>query len=618
MSFVYPLGLLGLIGIPIVIIIYILRSKYNEQTVTSTYIWKLSEKFLKRKNPLSGLTGLISLILQILTIATVSLAVAKPIIVLPDAAYDYCFVLDASGSMNMKQGKKTRFELAKEEIEDIIRDAADGSTYSLISVSNEAFTVFEEVSNKSSALDALELLSASSDTHAHSDIFKTAQKRFDDNSSALLYLITDKSYAEYENIEVIDVGGKDVENYAIFDVTYSHSGGKLTVTANVIAYKDDADLDVNLYVDGEDTPSASKPVSVKAGELTSVTLECSKLKFNSFTTEVTNSDGYTVDNSVITHNLESDKTYDTLIVSETGFFIQSALDALLNVNVKIVDPDVYEEEIKTNTYGLYIFDSYTPAALPDGAVWLINSDKSIVNSGFSVRDKVELGKPAPIEKSSSTATDVRSLLQDVDGRDIYIDSYVKYSGMYLDFTTLFTYDSQPIIFAGANGLGNRQVVFGFDFHKSDFVLNVDFIMLFRNLIEYSFPDVLDKTNYIVGEEVLVNVLPNADTIKAYAPSGKEVYMESNGVFATLGLTEIGTYTINMKISGEETSYKLYSGANPEESKPNVEEQEFSISGERGYDKRDGEYDPTMVLFALLALLFIADWGVYCYEKYQLR
>jgi len=65
MSFLFPLGLLGLIGIPIVIIIYILQSKYNEQTVTSTYIWHLSEKFLKKKNPFSGLTGLISLLLQI-------------------------------------------------------------------------------------------------------------------------------------------------------------------------------------------------------------------------------------------------------------------------------------------------------------------------------------------------------------------------------------------------------------------------------------------------------------------------------------------------------------------------------------------------------------------------
>ena len=117
MSFLYPLGLLGLLGVPIVVIIYILRSKFNELTVPSTYIWTLSEKFFKRRNPLSGITGLISLILQILTVILVSLAIARPIFVVPDSAGEYCFVLDASGSMNYKDGSKTRFDEAKDYIE---------------------------------------------------------------------------------------------------------------------------------------------------------------------------------------------------------------------------------------------------------------------------------------------------------------------------------------------------------------------------------------------------------------------------------------------------------------------------------------------------------------------
>ena len=78
MSFMYPLGLLGLIGVPLLIIIYILRSKYNEQTVPSTYLWHLSEKFFKRRNPLSGITGIISLILQILMVIILSLASPVP------------------------------------------------------------------------------------------------------------------------------------------------------------------------------------------------------------------------------------------------------------------------------------------------------------------------------------------------------------------------------------------------------------------------------------------------------------------------------------------------------------------------------------------------------------
>ncbi|MBQ3589574.1 MAG: BatA and WFA domain-containing protein, partial [Clostridia bacterium] len=138
MSFLYPIGLLGLIGIPVIILIYILQSKYTEQTVNSTYIWHLSDKFLKRKNPLSGMTGIISLILQLLMVLIISFAISRPIITLPGAAYNYCFVLDASSSMTMTEGKETRFEKAKDEIEKVIKKTKNGSSYTLITVSNEA------------------------------------------------------------------------------------------------------------------------------------------------------------------------------------------------------------------------------------------------------------------------------------------------------------------------------------------------------------------------------------------------------------------------------------------------------------------------------------------------
>ena len=151
MTFLYPLGLLGLIGIPILIIIYIIKSKYTEQTVSSTYLWILSEKFIKKKNPISRLTGIISLILQILTITVVSLAIAHPMITIPDAAYEYCFILDASGSMNMDDGSGTRFDNGKAQITAMIDGASEGSIYSLIYAGDTTTVVFEKTDNKEHA-----------------------------------------------------------------------------------------------------------------------------------------------------------------------------------------------------------------------------------------------------------------------------------------------------------------------------------------------------------------------------------------------------------------------------------------------------------------------------------
>lgn len=614
MSFMWPLGLLGLIGIPIVIIIYILRSKYNEQTVSSTYIWDLSEKFLKRKNPLSGLTGLISLILQILTITVISIAIARPVFTLPGAANDYCFVLDASGSMNIKHGKTTRFEAAKEEIIDVIKDSKDGSSFTLLCVADDAIITFRNITDKNYAIELVEGAEPEAVASDTMQSLNTAQAYFTENPSSLMYLVTDKSYSTSANIEIITVTD-DTVNYAITDVEYSHSGEKLTVKANVVSYGEDAELNIRLSVDGENKNEGS--IAVKAGELTPVTVECKVPYFSAFTVEVLNSDAYGADNSVTSYNLDSDKTYSTLIVSETGFFFEAVLDALLDSEVTTVTPDEYES-MSEETYGLYIFDSYEPAELPNSAVWLINPDKSIKDSGFNVKGKISLSESDVIKKSASTSTMVRKLLEAVDGDELYIKNYVKYSGMYLNFYTLFTYDSNPMIFAGANGLGNRQVVFAFDLHESDIALSTDFVMLIANLVEYSFPDVIDSSDYVAGDEVVVNVSPTMENVKAIDPSGNEVYMESDGTTATLTLNEVGTYKIVVTEGGRNAEYSVYAAAPLSESVPVVTEADFSLSGEREDARIDGIYDPSVLLFVIFVLLFIADWGVYCYEKYQLR
>ena len=614
MSFLYPLGLLGLLGIPIIIIIYIILSRYTEQTVNSTYIWNLSEKFLKRKNPLSGMTGIISLILQLLMVAFISLAISRPIITLPGAAHNYCFVLDSSSSMTMVENKETRFELAKDEIIDVIKDAKNGSSFTLVTVSNEVVTEFNAITDKKMAIKLVEDTSVTHTNATLEDLTQAAQGIFDANTSTKIYLATDKNYAKHDNIEIIDVGTTERENYAVFDVSYSHLGGVLSVNAKVISYNSDKEIELKLSANDTDLTTIKK--QVKKGELTDVAISGKCESFTDFTIEVLNADGYSVDNKITTYNTKSDKSYSVLIVSETGFFFKAVIDALVDSEIEIVDPDEYETI--TDQYGLYIFDSYEPPVLPNGAVWLINADSSIENSGFGVRGKVEIPSGDTIKKSNSTSTQVRKLLSGVSSSEIYITNYVKYSGMYLSTHTLFTYDSNPIIFAGTNGLGNRQVVFGFDLHESDFALTTDFVILMRNLLEYSFPDVIDSTNYIVGDEVLVNIVANSTNLKAVSPSGKDIYIETDGATTVVALNEVGTYTVYMTLAGKEMSYKLYSSAHPDESELAVDGEELSLAGEMTYEKIDGKYDPLNLFYVLIAILFLADWGVYLYEKYQLR
>ena len=615
MSFTYPFALLGLLAIPVIILIYILNSKYTEQTVTSTYLWNLSDKFMKRKNPLNGITGLIGLILQILTVTLITLVLAHPIITLPNAAKNYCFVLDASSSMNTVEDGETRFDRAQDEIVSLIKKSKRGSSYTLVSVSDESVIIFESVKNKDVAIELVEKTEPTHTTADHKSVLNTAQELLDNENSSLIYLITDKSYDEHHNVEkIINVANDRTSNCAVYGAEGNHSQNVLSVTAKAISYIDTKDVNINLLING--IRVATEKVSLAAGVEKEFTISAQADSFESFTVELAEEDAYMLDNSVTTYNLKSDKSYSILIVSDTGFFLEAVIDSLIDSDITVVSPDEYET--MTEKFGLYIFDNYSPAALPDGAVWLINPQKNIENSGFSVKTSVQLPSPEPIQISQNTSTQVRKLLAGLDDGDIYVANYLKFSGIYLSHYTLYSYDSNPLIFAGANGLGNRQVVFGFSLHESDIALSTNYVMLMRNMLQYCFPDVVDKSNYTVGEDALVNIVANASAITATSPSGKDIYLDTDGSSAVLKLDEIGTYKIELKVAGASSVYNIFSAADLKESAPAEEGATFSLSGERVDANIDGELDPIIVLFVILLLLFMADWGVYIYEKYQLR
>ncbi len=613
MSFIYPLGLLGLIGVPLVILIYILKNKYNEQTVPSTYLWLLSERFFKRRNPLSGLTGIISLILQILMVVLASLAIARPIFVIPESAGEYCFVLDCSGSMNMKTDGETRFERAKAEIEEIIDSASAGSTYTLIKADSDSSAVYERITDKKIALEMLGELECSDGVIEENRALAAAQKYFDDNNSFITYLLTDKDYSEHNGIHVVNVGSDKDINYSVNDVSGTLMGGVLTVGAKLNSYNGDAELTAELYVDGK--KAGTETVSVTEGVPADVEFTHSTLSYSSFKVVIAQQDALMADNEFVSYNQKSESTYDILIVSETPFFFEAALDVLTDSKVDVIEPGKYKGQ---EGYGLYIFHSYTPDVLPDAAVWLVNSSESVSDSGFGVRGVIELGEPSEIVKSSSTSSVARKLLSGVDGKNIFISEYVKYSGMYTKFTTLFSYDSNPLIFAGVNALGNRQVVVGFDLHKADFSLSTDFVPLMGSLLDYSCPDILDKTGYVAGEDVNINITANVTNVKGISPDGEEIYVDTSTDVSVLHLDKVGTYKIRVTTRNSVEEYSLYSGAPEAESAVSSPGGTFSLSGEQQFIKTDGEYDPLVVIFILLTLVFCADWMVYCYEKYQLR
>ena len=73
MSWLTPLGFLGLTGLLVLLLIYIIKPNYQNKIVSSTFVWKLSLKDKKNKIPISKLRNILLLLCQILIITIVAL-----------------------------------------------------------------------------------------------------------------------------------------------------------------------------------------------------------------------------------------------------------------------------------------------------------------------------------------------------------------------------------------------------------------------------------------------------------------------------------------------------------------------------------------------------------------
>ena len=628
MSILYPLGLLALIGIPVVILIYIIKNTYTEKTISSTYLWTLSEKFLKRRIPISRIAGIVSLVLQCLIIALMAFAITQPTFIIPHSAEAYCFILDGSGSMNISMQDSTRFEIGKDKIAEIIDDSMNGSTYTLICAGNSTETIFKNVSDKYRATQILNNLSSAYTSTPLTNALQTAQNYFYENPSVKIYLITDKDYQQQSNVKIIKVCS-EAENYCVTDVKYNYTNSGLSVSGTAISYSGDATLTVGLYFDGAETAydeqtvnlinssQASEGFSNAAISQTSFEFVCNGINnFSSIKVAILEKDALSDDNEVIIYNVSYENMSKTLLVSEYPFYVEAALRAAGNSQVEVVSPDEYES---ASGYGLYIFDEFTPKVLPnDGAVWFISPQSSLAGTNFSFQSS-EIVPMEKVKYSTSTSTRVGSLLQGVSKTDFDLLYYVK-CGLVGNFTTLMTCDGNPLLFVGSNAYGQREVVFAFDPKDSaPFILSFDYTTLVSNLLNYSFPSVIENTSYYCGDTLEINVIAGCDNIKVETPLGKVSYPDMSEAICEYELTEVGTYKIILTMTDRSVSeYNIYSSIPEDERIPLVQEDAFMIQGEAGNDKFDGIYDDLLILFIILAVIALADYGVYCYEQYQLR
>src|SRR5512141_1369583 len=113
MPFTSPLALLGLLFVPAVIAMYLLKLRRDEAPVPSTLLWQRLVADVEANAPWQKLRRSLLLLLQLLLVLILVLLAARPFVERPAGlAGDIVLVIDTSASMQAADVAPSRLESA--------------------------------------------------------------------------------------------------------------------------------------------------------------------------------------------------------------------------------------------------------------------------------------------------------------------------------------------------------------------------------------------------------------------------------------------------------------------------------------------------------------------------
>ena len=139
------LGLLGLLGILVLILIYIIKPNFQQKFVSSTFVWKLSLKYRKKRIPINKLRNLLLILCQVLILTSCALILAKPVIRAeqPEEFTEKVIIIDASVGMKSTYNGTTRFQRAVGKARDLVNEVldTDGGKVTIIVAGADAYVL---------------------------------------------------------------------------------------------------------------------------------------------------------------------------------------------------------------------------------------------------------------------------------------------------------------------------------------------------------------------------------------------------------------------------------------------------------------------------------------------
>lgn len=650
-KWVAPLGFLGLLSILILILIYLLKPKYREKMISSTYIWKIALRYRKKRVPIDIFRNLLLFLCQVLILTGLSVILAQPALFSEDileVGPESVFILDGSANMHVRYADvvngETRFERAINEVKlsiDELLIRKDG-VLSVILADDAPHYILQDKGRDdyTEVVTTLESAECSMGGCDMAEAVKMAQERILRNPEAKIYIYSGTEFGSLgKAVKVTNLADKDREwNIGILDCTASLEENEYVFYIDLAAYgKVSAKVTLNVTIKGADNgdgatdfPTLKVPVTFdveeKNGNLEqkqTVVVRATDQSiggdaewffesYEEIAIDISDlNDSFPMDDSFKIYGGQKDILKFQYYSTKPNSFFHLATHILQSTMSKerkisfVQIASVMGETPATKGYDYYIYEHGIPdvvlsSGLPrDGVVilWDPKSGQSAEGLGLEFHEEVYLPSFGFFETGKDDP-----LLQYMDTELLGVTCYTRVTVNDSGYKTLLTCNGDPVLLV-KNTKAQKIVVLPFSINLSNFY-GREFLTFLFNLINEYMPLTLSEYEFDLGGNTYVNCKGSRLTMES--PSGE---MQSFGFFPTqVEFTELGTYVF--------TTY--FENSRPEEVRkvfvriPSSESVIFRISDLRAELENDiliGQTKTDLFVYfaAVLLGLLLLEW-----------
>ena len=529
MAFLSPLALLGLLFVPVVIAMYLLKLRRDQRVVPSTLLWQRLLTDVEANAPWQKLRRSLLLLLQLLLVLLLALLAARPFLERPAGlAGDVVVIIDTSASMGATDIPPSRLAEAKNKVFEALRELPANGTVSVIAAGRTARVVVNGTTDLGRVRAAIEGITVSPSTGDLGDALNLANALAARAGDADILVATDAALAikpvnhlDHE-VRVLQVG-RERRNQAIVALAVRPASSGVTRSVFVsIANLDiePAGRTLQLYVDDvlkevkdlpnlepqtrteviiDDVPRGASVVEVRLVALTGATAG-------------------TVGDVLETDDrawavVPPDQRRRVLLVSDGDPYLETALSYLPNTELYGVTPAKYGPDTHAELFDLVIFEGFVPPTLPRSAVLAIAPPKTS-DLGEVVGTLTDPGIGTP-------STD-EPILKFVDLSSVHVGKATKLVQPVWARTVIRGPASSPLLYIGDRD-GQRAAVLAFLPRNSDLPLQVAFPVLMANLTGELMGGSAAPTQALTpGDPVTIPIPAGATSVTVTRPDGSIV------------------------------------------------------------------------------------------------